>query len=466
MADFVNKLIEYSKSGAYPMHMPGHKRRTLTFEPDDAISRIRAIDITEVEGFDNLNAPEGIIKDMEERVARLFGVPESAILLNGSTGGNLAAITACVKRGGTILMARNSHISAYNGAAVNGLKCRYVYPAECGGLGINGGIDPEDVRTALEENPDIQAVFITSPTYEGIISDVRAIADIAHEAGIPLIVDEAHGAHMGMYAPFAEKYGMECAIKNGADIAVQSLHKTLPSFTQTAVIHYAGDLIDRSRLKRCLATFQSSSPSYILMAGVERCLDILENRGGELFAGYEENLKRFYESLGKLRNIWLLKPEDVMGGSNVKGMDIGKLVFFAPRGRGLYDTLINEYGIQPEMYGRNFCLAMTSIMDNSEGFDALSAAIRSCDEKYGAIEHDELRLRALTNIFRPKAVMDIHEALDGGSREGKDPDMICRNFVFAYPPGVPVMVPGELFTDEIFSLMEDLADGGIVMRYL
>lgn len=470
MSRFVEKLIENSRADIYPMHMPGHKRVALPFEENDAISHIRAIDITEIEGFDNLHAPEGIIGELQERIAGIFGVPKSLMLVNGSTCGVLAAISACVRPGGTILMARNSHISAYNAVNVGGLKSVYLYPEICE-EGINGGIDPEDVRQALDSDDTIQAVFVTSPTYEGVISDIEKISNIAHDHGVPLIVDEAHGAHLSLCPSLEEKYGMAGAMQRGADIAVQSLHKTLPSFTQTAVLHYSPRQIDEDRLRRCVSTYQTTSPSYILMAGVDRCMDVLEKKGEALFAEYERNLEAFYEKAASLEKIKLLRWEDLKGKHCISGFDIGKLVMIAASGKGLYETLLREHGIQTEMYGINYCLAMTSFMDNGGAFDRLLKAVEECDKIYADGRDKAGELPPFAGSIRPRSVMTISRALNeelsgpGASDESYDPTFICRNFVFACPPGVPVMVPGELFTEEILDTLEAMSAGGIRMLY-
>ena len=383
MSNFIDRLTEYSGSAVYPMHMPGHKRRSLDFENDDAIARIRSLDITEIEGFDNLHNPKGMILKMQQRAAEIFDAKKTCILVNGSTCGVMAAISACVRRGGKLLMARNSHKCAYNAAYLGALNTAYLYPRINKTLALNGGIAPWDVQKALDEDPDIEAVFITSPTYEGVISDIKAIADIVHEKDIPLIVDEAHGAHLGLYGPLTQKYGMESAIKLGADIVIQSLHKTLPSFTQTALVHYDPELIDEKRLKRYLSMYQSSSPSYILMAGIDRCLDILENHKTELFEKYAERIESFYRVVKEenFANLHILTPEEITGNFAAKALDISKITIYVPQnGRDLYEEM-RKNGIEPEMFDVDHVLCITGIMDTAEGFDKLISVLRDYDKK-------------------------------------------------------------------------------------
>ena len=191
MSELVKTLRNYADSDYLPMHMPGHKRRLGVGEMGDPFF----IDITEIEGTDNLHHAEGVLKHVQEQAAELYHSEETHYLVNGSTCGILTAISGCVSRGGTILLARNSHKSAYHGVMLRDLNVRYLYPQSTGNLGINGAIDPADVEKMLEQDPSIQAVMITSPTYDGVVSDVRKIAEITHKKGIPLIGDEAHGAH-------------------------------------------------------------------------------------------------------------------------------------------------------------------------------------------------------------------------------------------------------------------------------
>ncbi len=192
MEHLFEELRKHSESDIYPYHMPGHKRRPFGMLPGE-LSRI---DITEIDGFDNLHQPEGILDGLQREAAGLYGAEESFYLVNGSTCGILSAVSCALPEGGHILMARNCHRSAYHGIYLRGLRATYLYPPYLEEYGIYDALEPEEVRRALEREPDIGAVLVVSPTYEGRISDIRAIADIVHERGIPLIVDEAHGAHL------------------------------------------------------------------------------------------------------------------------------------------------------------------------------------------------------------------------------------------------------------------------------
>ena len=281
MKYLIDDLEEYAQSDYYPFHMPGHKRKSLSFpNPYE-------IDITEIDGFDNLHHATGMIKEAEVRGAELYHSKRCFFLVNGSTCGLLSVISAAVPHRGKLLVSRNCHKAVYHGIYLNHLEAVYVYPQPVPGLGIQGGILPEDVENALKKDPDIQAVLMVSPTYDGIVSDVEAIAKIVHKAGLPLIVDEAHGAHF----PFGAGCFPESAIYCGADLVIQSLHKTLPSLTQTAILHLRGERVSRSRLERCLQMYQSSSPSYVFMAVMEQCIFEMQQHGAEHMRAFAERIQ-------------------------------------------------------------------------------------------------------------------------------------------------------------------------------
>ena len=270
----LEQLQEYGQSDYYPFHMPGHKRASLDF-PNPY-----QIDITEIDGFDNLHHPEGVLKDAMERASGIYKSDKSWFLVNGSSCGILSAVCGLTKPGGTILMSRNCHKSVYHGVFQNQLHAQYLYPQYLPEFGIQGGILPEDVENSLKSGSDIQAVLIVSPTYEGMVSDIEEIAKIVHKYGIPLIVDEAHGAHF----PFAYQGGFPVsALDLGADVVIQSLHKTLPSFTQTGILHWKRGYSDCEKIERYLQIYQSSSPSYLFMAGIDRCIATMaEDQGKRL----------------------------------------------------------------------------------------------------------------------------------------------------------------------------------------
>ena len=453
-----DKLLQYQSSEMYPFHMPGHKRRK------DDFANPFLIDITEIEGFDNLHHAEGILKDAQDRAAALYHSEETYFLVNGSTCGILAAVSACMTRGGKILMARNCHKAAYHAAYLRGLDIEYLYPEKEDIFGINGGIHEDIVEKALEEFQDIQAVMITSPTYDGVVSNVEKIAQIVHRKGIPLIVDEAHGAHFGFH-----EYFPKSSVEMGADLVIHSLHKTLPSLTQTALLHVNGNRVDRECLRKFLDIYQTSSPSYVFMAGMDSCVCLLEKRGGELFESLRRNLEVFYKQTESLGCIYLAN-HGLMGKSGIHDFDRSKLVISARNagftGNQLANLLRNRYHLELEMAGGSYGLALTSISDTEEGFLRLSEALKeidACLENKIEKNTEKSTLTIEDIVIKNEVWCRIHEALESPGEsvllekaEGK----ICRGFVYLYPPGIPMLVPGEIISREVLGKIRRLVREG------
>ena len=361
------ELLSLSSSDMYPFHMPGHKRAIRTGPLSGAFS----IDITEIEGFDALSDPDpsGMIRKLEERARSYYGAERAFILVNGSTAGILSSISALVPHRKKILMARNSHKSAYDAVYLGELEPVSVYPESLAELGISGSVRPEDIKRALEENTDIKAVFITSPTYEGILSDVEGIADIVHSFDLPLIVDAAHGAHLRM--------------PENADIVVTSLHKTLPAFTSSALCLVNGDRIDPDRLKFFINIFQTSSPSYIIMAGIEECFDILKEEGISRKKALDGMLDDLYRSCADNVYLRILEEAQVKKEGSF-GMDRSKICLY-DRSRRLDGARIarilrDRYHLGSEYGQGRICLCISSLMDSRDGFERLEKAIRETDE--------------------------------------------------------------------------------------
>ncbi|HPB17928.1 MAG TPA: aminotransferase class V-fold PLP-dependent enzyme, partial [Clostridia bacterium] len=249
-----HKLRQPALQKSIPFHMPGHKRNMKCSAHLNKLG-IR-YDITEIPGYDNLHDPKDIIYDAMKKAEMLWNSKYSFFLVNGSTCGILAAISSLADPGDKIIVARNSHKSVYNAIELLDLQPVFLNLPICAELSIPGSINPEIVYNAISANPDAKMVFLTSPTYEGVISDIQSICDISHKMNIPVVVDEAHGAHLKL-----NEYFNNSAVSSSADIVIQSLHKTLPSLTQTAIAHICTNTVDRDKFQRYLSVFQTSSPS-------------------------------------------------------------------------------------------------------------------------------------------------------------------------------------------------------------
>lgn len=435
------ELHKYGRGNVYPFHMPGHKRQAVTPYLENPYLE----DITEITGFDNLHHAEGILKEAQEYGAEIFRAKQTYFLINGSTAGILAAVSACTKPGGKLLMARNCHKAAYHAACLRELETVYLYPSWEESLGLNGGICPEDVETALAADGEIQAVLLTSPTYDGVLSDVKKIAETAHRYGVPLIVDEAHGAHL----PFHD-YFPESALYQGGDIIIQSLHKTLPSLTQTAVLHNQSDLVSRERLERFLGIYQTSSPSYLLMASITACLRYVDQRGEEEFEKYVCRLDKWRGVLAQMQTLYLPEKE-LLGQRGVFDLDLSKIIISGEGanidGPSLHRILREKYGLELEMEAPKYVLALTSLMDTEEGFQRLAEALMEIDSRL--MKREKRKTLSFTEYpceFRPRQILSISQAME---RELEERNLVeCRGFIsgefaYLYPPGIPLLVPGE-----------------------
>ena len=249
----------------------------------------------------------------------MYGTRRCFFSVNGSTAALLSAISACVSKGGSILVARNCHKAVYHALYLRELQPVYIYPHEDSRLGINGGISPSCVERYLEEHPEVEAVLITSPTYDGIVSNVEKIAEIAHRHEVPLIVDEAHGAHFR----FSEYFPVSAA-DLGADIVIESFHKTLPSMPQSAVLHVCSERVDVEKVKQFMAIYQTSSPSYILMASIDACVDKMQKDGQQMFREFTFQLEKARQRLSQCQKIQLVQP-GMLDSTDVFDYDRSKL---------------------------------------------------------------------------------------------------------------------------------------------
>lgn len=455
------KLEEYGKSDYYPFHMPGHKRNMDSSAASFPFDR----DITEIHGFDNLHHAEGVIRDAQEYAAQIYGTQRCFFSVNGSTAALLAAISACVDKGGKILMARNCHKAVYHGLYIRDLHPIYIYPHEDSRLGINGGISPSRVERYLEENQDIQAVLITSPTYDGVVSDVKSIARSVHKYGIPLIVDEAHGAHFH----FSDYFPVSAA-ELGADIVVQSFHKTLPALTQTAVLHVCSDRVNVGKIKRFMGIYQTSSPSYILMASMDACMDRMNHTTGKkMFAEFTSQLEETRQRLMKCGHIKLITLE-MINSTGVYDFDRSKLLFSTVgtsiNGTELHRRLRNEFHIEMEMEAEKYVLGIASVGDTKEGLDRLCKAIEYIDTQVETVQE---KTEKNVSYAKMKAFMTISQAMDAPQKRfylEESVGKISGEFAYLYPPGIPVIVPGEQITGQFVRNMRRYMEQGLELQGL
>lgn len=446
-----NKLLKLENEKRIPFHMPGHKRRG-----SDIFKEIEKIDITEITDYDNLHHPEGIIRESMDNLKKIYKTRESWYLVNGSTVGILAAISACCNVGDGILFSRNCHKSVYNAVKLLHLHAYYFYPKISDEYDVIEGIEEkqiEEIKEVLKAHREIKAVVLPSPTYEGVVMDIEKLRKATEPYQVFLIVDEAHGAHFPFH-DFFPKSAIEC----GADLVIQSTHKTLPAMTQTALLHLCSDRISREVISNMLSVYESSSPSYILMASAEYSVAFMKENV-DAVQKYVDNLQNFRKKCVQLHRIHFIDKEDL----KCLDYDRSKLVFSVKHtgwnGITLFERLLRDYHIELEMSDCSNCIAMTSVRDSEEMYDALFNALKELDEEIdrqmtesGQVEQDnnirsyiscegglhEKMLEAWQCDKREKEKVILDEA------EGR----IAGDYVMLYPPGIPLLVPGEKILKE------------------
>lgn len=463
------KLEQYSRSDYYPFHMPGHKRR-VELLPD---IYPYGLDITEIDGFDNLHDAQEILKETMEDIAHFRGADQSFLLINGSTAGLLASISACVSKGDTIIVARNCHKAVYHAIYLNELHPLYVYPQFFNKMGINGGILCGNIEKMLITLPRNPVVVLTSPTYEGVVSDIENIAKVIHKRDGVLIVDQAHGAHFGIGEQFPKS-----AVELGADIVIESVHKTLPTPTQTALLHIKGERVNCQKLKKFLGIYQTSSPSYPMMAAIAWCMDYCKRECGKEFIAYEGRLQSVRKRITQLDMITLFDATEDKESMAVADYDFGKLVFGVKdgwySGAWLYDILREKYHLQMEMAAGKYVIAMTSVMDTEEGFERLFHALEEINDlvlwEKSRYEKEKGKQRVETFAWKPIQNEMVCSSYEVGNLPVEmvelsfAKDKVAVEYVYLYPPGIPLIVPGEKWSEDLVSYVKECMEQGFSVK--
>lgn len=467
------KLAALNADDVLPMHMPGHKRNIEKFP---WLSSLGAqSDVTEIAGFDDLHAPQGAIADILRRAEKLWGSRRTFLSVNGSTGAVFAALAACGEGG--VLMARNCHRSVFNAAAYLKLPAEYFDVPRVGEYGFFGSVRACDVAKRLDET-GCKAVVVTSPTYEGVESDITEIAKAVHARGAVLVLDAAHGAHLGLSEAF-ERSGV------GADIEIVSLHKTLPALTQTALLNVMTERVDEGKIAAAMTAFVTSSPSYVFMTSVEKMLGYLECKGGSDAAQLAENLDSFRLRAQGFKHIRVFdgtreKHAEIFATDHSKiYIDCKKCGF---GGFELKKILREKYAIELESASFFGALAYCTLGDDERSlarlFDALAAVDREentlvtrCDGVTDAAASDgkgALGGRGKSFACAPlwtagEKVTEMYEAIRLPSEAVPLCEAVGRvsaEGVWAYPPGVPVLLPGERVETACVEYLQTVKNAG------
>lgn len=443
-------IAEAQEKDLYPLHMPGHKRRGFSGMHREALWEN---DWTEIPGLDDLHAPSGAIARSMGAWAKWVGAAEARYLVNGSSGGIWAALYAALYPGERILVARNAHRSVFGALEILQLDPVFYLPPWIEDWGIWGSVSPTEVERILREDPSIRAVLVTSPTYEGVLSDLVQLADVCRAAQVLLIVDAAHGAHLR-----ESSRARQDAVSAGADLVVESLHKTLPALTPAAVL-YRSERIDPRRFSQGLRLFQTSSPSYPLLASIEACLADLVQDQKQSHLRLEAEWERVVERLQKtLQMLQILQVHCQPGRDREKiwAHDFQKLLVRIPPGFDAQQAdlwMRSEGGIQWEMVQAHTLLGILTPADCGAGLLKIAE---------GLTEYDTVLLRQKPFISScaekvlfsgwtlPERVYTAGQARRlVGKRQNYQDSLGCvsQEMIFAYPPGIPLILPGERISE-------------------
>lgn len=448
----LNALKNLMEENSVSFHMPGHKGKNTLINWGEFIPYI---DTTEVEGMDNLLEPRGIIDESQRLAAEVFGAKATLYGVNGSTGSNYIALATITKPGDKVLIQRNCHKSIYNALILNRLNPIYMYPNYNENYNVLTGIRPEDIDQIMTEQPDIKAVVLTYPNYYGVCSDLTKIAEIIHKHGKVLMVDEAHGPHMG----FSDKLPIS-ALKAGADIVIHSTHKTLPSFTQTSMIHVGSDRIDLNKLRDRYQLYTTTSPSYLFTLSNEIAVSYMDTGGRERLDYNVEKCKEVVKRLNAIDRVEVFEGDPTDG--TIHDKDITKILISIDgiRGSQIKKRLRTEYNIRLEMSDYYYALILTSLMNEDEEYEKLIAAVEDMAKNS---PHEEINYVNI-NMPTPKIVINPAQAYYGKKEQVELKDAIGKLAaapIIPYPPGIPLIVPGEEFTKEIYEHILFLEENGL-----
>ena len=485
--DFLNEQAREAanKTQHVSFHMPGHKGRGGIYERagyGDFIRNIAACDITEIPGADALFCPETTIRAVMDNYADLYGVLHSELLVNGSSAGVMAAIMSSVQVGGKLILGRNSHHSAFSALRLGGINPVYIRPEIDADSGLVSGISAEALEEACKEHPDAESVLITSPNYYGYLSDIGSLARIAHDYGMILIVDQAHGAHLKFFDQDAAalreegayiRHANHSAESLGADIVINSTHKTLLSFTGSGVLNVCSERVDVDSVSEMLRNLQTTSPSYILMGSLDINERIMREHGHEIIENWRDNLIRFYKYAPRINGVTLVGAEEAIraAGAEVSGAAYGMYQC----GAGLDMTKINislaslgvsgdqldrelrHKGIIPEMVHGEYVMLMTGAGNTAADYDRLLDVIKGISDSYGYSGGAAREPRSSTEFVLGVSDVPLEfESVPLYQADGR----VLYDPVIVYPPGTPIACPGEIMSMDVLAYIAEAIERG------
>lgn len=468
-APFFEALRSYITKDMVAFHTPGHKYGHCV-DPEfmDLVGpNMFRIDLCELPEVDNLHDPEHVLKEAQELAAQAYGADHSFFLVNGSSCGNHTMVLTVCNPGDKILIPRNVHKSVIAGILMTGAIPIYLKPVWDKELGIDHGVTPENVKAAFAQHPDAKALLVVNPTYYGVTGDLKALVEICHAHGRPMLVDEAHGPHLHFH-PDLPLSGVDA----GADMVVQSTHKTIAGMTQASMLHVNSGLVDVNRVKKVLQIVQSTSPSYVLMASLDVARRQMALHGHEHLSRTLQLANWARHELNQIPGIYCFGSERI-GHPGVYNVDLTKVtVNVAGLGISGFDCLdlLNErYQIQSEMATLTNVLEIVTLGNSERDMQRLVNAFQGIAE--------QIRSEGLPGTLHPLStqldlpelpptIMTPREAFYADTARipfAQSAGRICTEIVSPYPPGIPILVPGEQITQELVDYIQQVyAYGGFI----
>ena len=445
-APILEALEKMKSARLVPFDVPGHKRGRGNKELTDFLGeRCLSVDVNSMKMLDNLCHPVSVIREAEELAAEAFGAKHAFFMVGGTTSAVQAMVMTACKRGDKIIMPRNVHRSAINALILCGAVPVYVNPRMDPVLGISLGMSVADVEQAIRENPDAKAILVNNPTYYGICSNIKRIAELAHEHGMLLLADEAHGSHLY----FSDKLPV-AAMHAGADMAAISMHKSGGSLTQSSLL-LVGDRVSHGYVHQIINLTQTTSASYLLLVSLDISRRNMALHGEKLVDRIIAQVQYARDEINAIGDYYAYSKE-LVNGDSIYDFDITKLAVYT-RSIGLagievYDLLRDEYDIQTEFGDIANLLAYVSVGDREKDIERLVSALAEIRRNYRQTGREMLKAEYIS----PKVVCGPQESFYGDKESlpiGDSVGRVCSEFVMCYPPGIPILAPGEMVTEEI-----------------
>lgn len=452
-------MLKYKQENIYPFHTPGHKGgRGMESSLRSELGASVLMDVSLMSELDDIHEPETYIKEAQALAAKVYGSDACFWAVNGTSQAIHAMLMTALKPGEKVLLPRNAHRSVAGGLILGGIEATFMQPDYCESFGLNLQVQPQAVEEALGKDPSIKAVLLTSPNYYGVAADVEAIAKICHQRGVVLLVDEAHGPHLG-FSDLLPKSALQC----GADACAQSTHKILGAMTQCSMLHVQGQRLSVQRAADVMSVLTTTSPNYLLMASLDVARAQVEVRGKEMAEDAVAAAKKLCNIVSKHAGLKILTAADC-GGLK---LDVTKVtVNFADWGYTGIEAgdLFREAGIAVELVDAQNVLFLVTYADVTNDYEEALAKIDKVLTKMEAQKRDrasapEVQAVPVTEVALPlrKVFYGAKEAVALEESAGK----ICGEQVSFYPPGIPVLLPGEVITQEIVAYCKMMKDLGL-----